>query len=240
MEIRSIKDVPGYFIDDLGNVYNDRGYKLTNTICKLNICVVVTKNNKHYRLRIDKLLAKAFIPNPDNYQYVAHKNGDTFDNRLENLYWSEYKPFVDRSRIIAFEQFDENRNYISSKSTDYLRNLYDIEALKKAARTNTLYKGYYWKAIKDISELTTELSEDLCDSQYEKSIDIMLLHDCLVKAMKRKLNKQEFNVINLKFFDGYSSAEIAKILKLTRSRINQIEISALNKLKSSNDIITLY
>ena len=34
-----------------------------------------------------KLVAQTFIPNPDDLPQVKHINGDTYDNRAENLEW---------------------------------------------------------------------------------------------------------------------------------------------------------
>ena len=45
------------------------------------------KSNKY----IHNEVAKAFLPNPNNYKYVRHINKIKDDNRLENLQWIKTK-----------------------------------------------------------------------------------------------------------------------------------------------------
>lgn len=40
---------------------------------------------------VAELVAMAFIPNPDNLQFVKHKDGDIKNNTADNLYWSKTK-----------------------------------------------------------------------------------------------------------------------------------------------------
>lgn len=54
-------------------------------------CVTLCKNMKSKAYTIHRLLAEAFIPNPDNKPCVDHINTITTDNRLENLRWVTHK-----------------------------------------------------------------------------------------------------------------------------------------------------
>lgn len=47
----------------------------------------LNKNNKHRRVKLHRLLAIHFIPNPNNHPIVNHKNGKKSDYRLDNLEW---------------------------------------------------------------------------------------------------------------------------------------------------------
>ena len=49
--------------------------------------VTLCANGKHELVRVHRLVAKAFVDNPDNKPQVNHINGDKQDNRATNLEW---------------------------------------------------------------------------------------------------------------------------------------------------------
>lgn len=49
--------------------------------------VKLMMNNKGKTVKVHRLVAQAFIPNPNNYQDVNHKDEDKTNNHISNLEW---------------------------------------------------------------------------------------------------------------------------------------------------------
>ncbi len=89
-QYKPIKDFEDYEISNLGNVksnktnkilkpcYSPKGYQTVN----------LQKDKKAYSKQIHRLVAEAFIQNPENKPIVDHINNKRDDNRVANLRWA--------------------------------------------------------------------------------------------------------------------------------------------------------
>lgn len=63
-------------------------------------------NGKNKKFNVAYLVAKAFIPNPENLPFVCHANGDCTDDRVENLIWSPQRYISKAEQGKGRESFD--------------------------------------------------------------------------------------------------------------------------------------
>lgn len=49
--------------------------------------VCLRKDGKSRNLLVHRLVAQAFLPNPNNYPYINHKDGNKLNNNVNNLEW---------------------------------------------------------------------------------------------------------------------------------------------------------
>ena len=105
-----------YEISNLGNVRRTIKGKIyylnPEKLKKGYLRVSVWDNGKRNRKLVHRLVAEAFIPNPENKSQVDHINNNRSDNRAENLRWVTPKENVQHS-------IEQNRFVTENKINSY-------------------------------------------------------------------------------------------------------------------------
>ena len=157
-EWKEIADFEGlYLISSFGRVKSIINDKiLTPCIVRANGLVVgLMKNRKVEKRQVSRLVAAAFIPNPDNKPCIDHIDGVRFHNFVENLRWcsiNENNNFdiAIRNKTkydFPIEGIDENgnvciefQNYKDAHKKGYYRHL-----IKQSVDTGKPYKGIIYR-----------------------------------------------------------------------------------------------
>lgn len=124
----NIPGFPGYFVSRDGEVYSryirgshklgDEWRKLKPKLRPSYYNVTLYRNGKNKKIYVHRLVAEAYIPNPDNLPVVMHLDNNPKNNRVENLKWGTQRENVEQA-------VREHRSYINVSNCDqqYARKL---------------------------------------------------------------------------------------------------------------------
>ena len=95
--LENFVDIQGYEglykVNTKGEVLSVKSGKLLKAGRNLQgyMNVALAKNGKSKTYKVHRLVAIAFIPNPNSYPYVNHKDEDKTNNCVENLEWCTHR-----------------------------------------------------------------------------------------------------------------------------------------------------
>lgn len=114
--MKEINGFPGYFITQKGEVFSIKTGKYVlmkpfrgNSKGKKTYYMIglIDNKGKRHKKIVHRLVAEAYIPNPDNLPEVNHKDKNMLNNTVENLEWVTRKENLRQS----YETMSPTRNF---------------------------------------------------------------------------------------------------------------------------------
>ena len=136
------------------------------------LLVSLGRRNKH--MLIHRLVALAFIPNPEGLAEVNHKNLNKTDNRVSNLEWISKPENMDhahktgafdhdlwRKKVVCRETGEEfgssyeAAEWVNKTQKQFSGNVSHIASnIRTAIRLERMAYGYHWEHVKEQSSTT--------------------------------------------------------------------------------------
>ena len=134
-EWRPLRDMPEFSVNAYGRICRTETLQELKTYTNSRGYKIVTLNKKVKR--VHRLVAEAFLENPEGKEIVNHKDGDTANNQVENLEWTtasenmahRYQVLKERNLPRPVNKYDRNGNLVQT-----------YKSLREAERQNGLTK----------------------------------------------------------------------------------------------------
>ena len=167
-----------YEVSNIGNVRNVR----RNTLLKLSknnygyIQVYLYKNGIRTGLKVHRLVAEAFLPNPDGLPQVNHKNEDKSDNRVDNLEWCDHKYNINYGHRtenaintrVKNGYADPNFIGFGLNEKEYIKQYSRIYYERNREKSKERSKIYYQEHKKELYEKNKERNKEWRENNREK------------------------------------------------------------------------
>ena len=153
IEIEEFRDVPGYEgtyeVSNLGRVRRNgkilRPRKDNWGYLQLDLY----KNGIKRRFLVHRLVAQAFLPNPNKYPQVNHRDENKSNNTVDNLEWCTSQYNINYSQAKPVLQFDLQGNFIrewpSGTKVEEELGIYQQSISSCCSGSRHTAGGYTWK-----------------------------------------------------------------------------------------------
>ena len=172
------KDIKGYEglyqISNLGRVKSLPRQKTKGGILKQfsteYLVVSMVENGKIKKIKVHRLVAETFIPNPNNLPQVNHIDGNKFNNNMNNLEWVTSKENIIHANIMGLKKYKYKGNVKKYIGYDKRHDCYYVSVWEKG-------KNKYLGCFKDIENAIKVRNEYLKNNNIELYNKVLSLED---------------------------------------------------------------
>jgi len=147
---KPIVGFPGYKVSDKGTVLGKRDKPLACNLCSGYLHTGLRKDGKQIFKNVHRLVAIAFLPNPDNLPQVNHKDEVKTNNNKDNLEWCTRQYNQEYSlgkRVLQLDKISEEviREWVSVASAARELNLNEGNIACCCRGVGKTAGGFIWR-----------------------------------------------------------------------------------------------
>jgi HNH endonuclease/NUMOD4 motif/NUMOD1 domain len=174
---KPIKDFKNYSVSNLGNIRNEvSGKILKNNIKAGYENISLTNKNNKKSFKVHRLVALAFIDNPENKSDVNHKDKNKLNNCVSNLEWLTRKENnVHRCKDIIISAARYKSLFRIDKVTNEILEKYESIQSASEWAVNNSYGSNLHNTRNAIGNCITGLSKSACGFKWELDLEKELL-----------------------------------------------------------------
>jgi len=191
-------------------------YRLRKVVCKKNKYHQIRINKKNYRTH--RLIALAWIPNPENKPEINHKDGDKSNNHVDNLEWAT------RSENIK-HAFDYNLKNAEGGNNGYSK-LTEKQVYNIVEKYNT--GNYTYKDLSSMFNISTIVISKIITRTLWTHLDLSINKDVKIAnyfkyQVRSKLKEYQVLKIRELYATGnYSQTQLSKMYNVGQHSISSI------------------
>ena len=160
--------VLGAFVKNLGNFAN--GYVKKVNIKEINLdkhgyCITkLCKNGNCVPRKVHRLVAKAFLPNPNNWPQVNHIDGNKQNNAVENLEWCSAAHNIKH----AWETGLKNNDHLKGEKNPHAK--LDADTVREIRRLYDTKEKRYSEILAMFPKLSADMLKNVVKRRTYKDI----------------------------------------------------------------------
>lgn len=199
-----------YQVSNLGNVFSVyNGMQLKPFMNDRYLVVDLFAYTVRQRIAVHRMVAIAFIENPDNKEYVNHINGNKLNNRVDNLEWVTASENSIHAVATGLSPIGEAKTLAKLTEKDVL----EIQAAFEAGEKDFVLAEKYG--------VTSGVISSIRLGKTWKHVSGKVFAPSGPNPVK-KLSGEDIPVIRQMFLDGFNDADIGRKFNVARGTINQI------------------
>ena len=157
----NIEGFPNYHITKEGDVFNLKTGRKMKPVLRDDGYIVfcLSNNSKQKVLKQHRMLAIAYLPNPDGKPHINHIDSDRSNNELSNLEWVTHRENMLHARENGRMKFrqpvphkigDYDKSLLTNKQIRFVEALNELEYPREVMRHLGIDKSAFYKMLKRV------------------------------------------------------------------------------------------